>query len=142
MRSGTPFEEEEDVCPSSTTSTVLKICDGFGNILSGIPSTKTFDAALFILGVDKTPLGTQNASLLSSSGAVVPDRDANGTDTEEGNSIVVLLASVVKTIVVKERTQRKERRKRKKRIFVVVFKASYSFFSVSLFLAHAKSARY
>ena len=81
MRSGTPFEEEEDVCPSSTTSTVLKICDGFGNILSGIPSTKTFDAALFILGVDKTPLGKQNASLLSSSGAVVPDRDANGTDT-------------------------------------------------------------
>jgi hypothetical protein len=84
MRSGTPFEEEEDVCPSSTTSTVLKICDGFGNILSGIPSTKTFDAALFILGVDKTPLGTQNASLLSSSGAVVPDRDANGTDTRRG----------------------------------------------------------
>jgi len=115
------------VCPSSTTSTVLKICDGFGNILSGIPSTKTFDAALFILGVDKTSLGKQNASLLlSSSGAVVPDRDANGTDTEEGNSIVVLLASVVKTIVVKEkRKQRKERRKRKKRIFVVVFKASY-----------------
>jgi len=131
MRSGTPLEEEEvkeeEVCPSSTTSTVLKICDGFGNILSGIPSTKTFDAALFILVVDdKTPLGEQNSSLLSSSGAVVPDRDANGTDTEEGNSIVVLLASVVKTIVVKEkRKQRKERRKRKKRIFVVVFKASY-----------------
>ena len=27
MRSGTPLEEEEEVCPSSTTSTVLKICD-------------------------------------------------------------------------------------------------------------------
>jgi len=98
MRSGTPLEEEEvkeeEVCPSSTTSTVLKICDGFGNILSGIPSTKTFDAALFILVVDdKTPLGEQNSSLLSSSGAVVPDRDANGTDTEDENAIIVLLAS-------------------------------------------------
>jgi len=104
MRSGTPFEEEEDVCPSSTTSTVLKICDGFGNILSGIPSTKTFDAALFILD-GSAPLGEQNSlsPWSPSSGAVVPDRDANGTDTEEGNSIVVLLASVVKTIIVKER---------------------------------------
>jgi hypothetical protein len=101
IRSGTPLfafddEDDDDVPLSSVTSMVLKICDGFGNIRSGIPSTKIF-AAAFIL--DGTCVGHASSSSPPPSrvvvvvpnwptfGAVVPDRDANGTENSIAETI-------------------------------------------------------